>query len=147
MGWSQIAGRDGASSIYHFRHTMNDLNGALCKDPILHPLVNKAELARAHDLFNTHFQRQESIRNAAQHLAEMRRKPQVAKHKLVGEYEQDGISVDAGGSVYIQGMMMGDKYTFTYGGQMLSYNLNEESIQHLVDIEACMLGALPPPRK
>jgi hypothetical protein len=147
MGWSQIAGRDGASSIHHFRHTMNDLNGALCKDPILQPLLNKEELGRAHDLFNKNFQRSESIRNAAQHLAEMQRKPQVANHKFEGEHDKDGIKVNASASVFIQGMMLGDQYTFTYGGQMLSYALNEESIQHLVDIEACMLGALPPSRE
>jgi hypothetical protein len=139
-GWSQIAARDGALTIFHFGKTVDAMHGTIKRIPSLFATTN---LDAVNPLFRQHFPRFEAIRHAVGHEAEFINSPRKrAKHSTDQPFKN--AMIDAPEETFISGMLEGNIFTSTFEGKPLSYEVSRKTLANLDAVKNAVYDAFEP---
>jgi hypothetical protein len=132
IGWQEIAGRDGAQAIWEFANSIHLARANLDQCEVLNSMVVRRDLEGETSQFHRSFPKAEAIRTSVAHPSRMHGTAfQIDKNAFTGEYSAHGIAI-AGGAVktLIEGMF-GRSTVVTIGGEILEYELSQESLDKL----------------
>jgi hypothetical protein len=130
--WSFIAARDGAMSVYHSYRALDGIRQTLTKAPTLVAMVNRAALKSAGKIFHERFSSFEDVRDAVAHAGEKTKTPeQYAKHSFSGNMNEGGIIATNVRNLTISNALSGRRYTNTWEGRIVTYELSQQSHSHL----------------
>lgn len=130
--WGRIAARDGAMSIYHFYKAMEGIRDSIGSSPTLLGLVDISTLRYTVKLFKSKFPYVERMRNALAHAAEFRQTVQKDRRNTA-RGKQKGFGYDSSGPyTIIQNSIIHGAYTATYEGQIIKYDISDESLNQML---------------
>jgi len=110
-GWINMAGRDGAMTIFHVRDTLESVKEGVHSCTTLQSLVSEAELKNVTNRFYKFFPRWKSVRHAVAHRADMHKSPAAARKNSVNEsFDIPGFIKSAGSTVTVLPQMMRDSF-------------------------------------
>ncbi len=139
IGWATIAARDGAMTIYHFRETMDGIRQYGVKScPTLSPFIDTECLRRADRRFQKLFPKFAKIRHSVAHSAN--------RYRNLNYYEKNSFSgtshslgnfgITEAQSVVITNCLMDRTFATTWEGQILSYDITEQTLSNLTAIKS-----------
>jgi hypothetical protein len=131
--WTHIAARDGALQIYHFGKSMEKIKDTLHSCPVLNSYVNRQELRSSTKLFTSSFRRNEKIRHAIGHTAELVYSEKTFEEQAVKNYSDSAIQAENSGIV-MQGNLYGREYKTTLDGKVYSYEISDATHQKLLSV-------------
>jgi hypothetical protein len=135
MSWREIAGRDGAMTIWDFARTTHLISTNLEKCPTLKPMVVRKNIESALAEFQRCFPHAKTIRHAAAHPADIfgtARDRQ--RNAFSGPYRDDKIQIDDSREIVLSGVR-GRKVTVTIGGNIINYELSQASLDIIEDVK------------
>jgi hypothetical protein len=134
FGWLNIAARDGAMNIYHFMCAMEGAKACIHRCPTLVAGVNRCKARSATKHFSKLFPQCENLRNAVAHIAELTLTPEKRKvNSFSGEVNHLLIHGQVN-DVMISDSLVGNEYTCTIRGELISYNISKYTLDNLVAI-------------
>jgi len=142
--WTGIAIREGAMIIFHVEKTIDHLLGTLSRTPTLSALVSREKLKNATDIFNKNFENAVAMRNAVGHAAEYARDKNVGKHSIKGPFENEAISMQGRGQLFLSHTHVNRTLTVTSKGRYLTYDLTSDTLSSLVNVMNAFFEALQP---
>lgn len=123
--WREIAARAAAIAIYEFRQIANETDKLVARCPTIAGLVDRAALRESNKLFGSSFPGFENIRDFAAHGGECVNNPQKTEKHAVKDLQ--GIK-----SLLISGTIIGDMYTNTIEGKIVSFPINQSVVDSLM---------------
>jgi len=144
LQWIFIAARDATMTIYHFAKTLEAIRGGCKNAPILQGRVDHERLKLAKKIFDARFPDFEALRHSVAHSAEKTRSAEsFAMNTFSGSLETPPILMK-NSNLYISEGLLGDKFTTTHEGEILSYDFNEVTLEALQKIETMVSVAFSP---
>lgn len=141
-GWSLVAARDGAMSIYHFMCAMECVKACLHRCPTLKANFNPKTSKEATKLFSANFPHCEQMRHAIAHQAELTESPEkFSKNAYTGSFNGKGIKLDKVANVMISDYLDNDVYHTTINGSIISYYISETTYNYLYEIKNKLYSA------
>lgn len=128
--WASVAARDGGMTVYHFGKAIEGIRGSFGKMPKVRGTVDHKQLKAAFQSFKKRFPLYENMRHAIAHSAELMHENK--KHKADGSFDNGFIHIGDAKDTLIVGIF-GDKYTTTFEGEIISYEINSDSLKALQD--------------
>lgn len=128
-GWSFIAARDGAMTIYHFGRQLDITNKAVATCSVLDQTRVKPVLAHAGELFRNNFPFFARIRHAVGHEAANRADPK--KHWQSGKLKTEKSSIDAGGDFLFSHNLENRTFSVAYEKETYKYDVSIETLGKL----------------
>ena len=127
--WTEMAARDAAFTVYHFRSTLHAISYCMNNCPSILPLVNSKMLQRAIDRFGKDFPHAVEVRHAAAHVADRMFKPAIVdKHCL----ENGGVYA---GAVWHRALI------FTNEKGIVGLDINDKSLDNLLALKRRVYAA------
>jgi hypothetical protein len=146
MDWRQIAGRDGALTIYHYSMSAAGVRKALSLCPGLQAQINHDTLRKAIKGFAAAFPGNLYIRHAVAHAAETARTPDdVSEHGIVGAFRSPSFDLTLAEPAIICGVIDGRRYSEGWKGQIFEYELSQASVDKLVATTQAIYAAFREP--
>lgn len=132
--WPLIAAQSGALTLYDFWMTTQAINQRLLhRCPTVMAAVDQAAKKRAQLKLQNHFPDLAAVRNAAGHAGEFNSKPEKSKTNCVAMNDLERFAIgDA--PIILSDSLLGDSYTFTSSGKVVSYEVTSESVDALFAI-------------
>lgn len=140
--WSMVSARDGAMNVYHFGKSLHGAGHALAKCHSSKGKRDEKMLKNARRLFATSFPRNEAVRHAVGHSAELAYPDWHKNHSFTGSHSGKGFSVAQATNVMINPMLLGRTFTATFEGKILSYELSEKALEVLERVQTLYHDAL-----
>jgi hypothetical protein len=123
--WQLIACRDGAMTIYHFYKSMQAVRRSMKVCPTIMKSADHESLRDANRIFEFYFPTFAKIRHAVGHSGEiMKDRKNFERHAFSGSYEGPGIKIEQAKNVILADNLQEDRFTITYDGQVLTYDIN-----------------------
>lgn len=131
--WRNIACRDGAMSLYHFRKTMQFIRGN--RDcTLMRSLVDAAYTRRAERNFDLVFPDIEGMRHAISHQGELWKGiAGYLKNTILNGYKSGSVEIE--GECGLSSMCNGAQFSMTFEGRLVSFSMNEASLTRLIEIQ------------
>jgi len=140
-GWKWVAARDGAMSIYHVQKTLSGIGHWTKSCPTLFAAVDREALKIARKVFEEVFPNSENMRHAVAHHGEFaERRKRKGSDGTDKDYEGEGISIRNVQDIELD-MLDNSRYTITYEGNVISYDLSTKSYTALLDVLYAFYGA------
>jgi len=140
LSWRGIPVRDGALQIYHFAVALDGIRKTLSMCPTVRDRVDHQALRQAMKDFRAAFPNYEKMRHAVAHIADRTKTPgHTEKHQFVGEHKSandSGITLSS---------VVGRQFSVTWEGEVLQYELSENTLQILRGILRAVYAAFPEP--
>ena len=142
--WSRIACRSGAMDIYQFAMCMQAANGLIFKCPTLAGNVDRALLKQANATFAKSFPAFEKLRHSVAHSGELSKSHEAIAENALKENVEVApfVLISANGKGLPMGNIINDTFTNTIAGQIVSYNVNAETVKALRDTQDAFKAAL-----
>lgn len=132
-GWSYIAARDGAMTLYHFEKALGVATSNLKLVGALSALMDWPAIEKTKSDFKKLFPKAKAMRHAIAHVGELTQ-DRLSKDKNFAKVK----AVNEAGAEIIQRFyfenLVGRTYTVTKDKEMLSYSLTAESFERLSSI-------------
>jgi len=131
--WRNIACRDGAMSLYHFRKAMHYITGdSDCKT--VKALIEPQHTRLAIKRFDAAFPDFEALRHAIAHQSELwKGLGGYLKNSIRGGYTKGSISVK--GESGLSSMTNHRQFTMTFEGRLVAYEMSEQTFNRLIEIQ------------
>ena len=131
--WSRIACRSGAMDI-----------GLIFKCPTLAGNVDRALLKQANATFAKSFPAFEKLRHSVAHSGELSKSHEAIAENALKENVEVApfVLISANGKGLPMGNIINDTFTNTIAGQIVSYNVNAETVKALRDTQDAFKAAL-----
>ena len=131
--WAFVPCRDGAMSIYHAYTVLDGVRQTLKAAPELLAMVDRRELKAAGDVFHTQFRTFEAMRHAVAHVGDKMKTPEkLEEHAIKGAFDFGGIRIEGQkGYSTISNLLNGRRYSNSWNGKILSYEISDQSLLHL----------------
>ncbi len=135
--WMLMAARDGAITLYNFRHALDNSTMHLKTCGDINGKASQSDIRALKARFEARFSTFTRIRHGVAHEAEFSGQPN--KHAVIGGIENihgSGLSFGLGDEsiVHIPGALVGDTYTATVNGKLVGYEINSASLVVLESI-------------
>lgn len=141
-GWSFVAARDGAMSIYHFLCAMEGIKACVHRGPTIKPYFNGKTSREATKLFSARFPRCEEMRHAIAHAAELVESPEkFEENSFSGSYDDGAVRITNSKNIMISNHLNGDVYSTTINGQIISYAINDVTRTSLIEVRSKLYSA------
>jgi hypothetical protein len=131
--WSFVAARDGAMSLRNFAHSIFQVRGAIGKIPNWLERVDVGKLKKAHQKFEVEFPFAHKLRHAVAH-------PEFYADPKKEMGTRDAINIkgimvaEGGGSITINQGLFNNKFTCTFEGEIIEYELSLETCKIMLEI-------------
>lgn len=134
--WRNMAGRDGALTLFDFAQLIEATRSSLNEVPTLLPFIDTGALKIAEKLFASQFQYFHLVRHAAAHPGELFSTTQSLEENVItGEYMTPiGKMVNDGGAIVLGGGFFDRTYQIMIDRRLVGYDLTLESHDKLVKI-------------
>jgi hypothetical protein len=143
--WPFIAARDGAMSIYHAYTILDGIRQSLATTTELAELVDRKALKAAGNIFHSHFQSFEDVRDAVAHIGEKMGTPaKFDRHSFSGSFEGEGIKADDVKGLTLSNHLAGRRYSNSWRNKVLTYELSGESLDRLDEARRHLWAAFRP---
>lgn len=135
--WKLIAARDGAWSISNLGYTIEYFRGSLGAYPTLRSMIDHKELRAAQKMYAEFFPHFPSIRHSLAHGPDMTMNQQKRdEHYYQGPFRSDGQIIEGDRTkIMVKHSLNGRTYQTTFSGQLLSYEINEDTLRKMVQIK------------
>jgi hypothetical protein len=142
FSWQLVAARDGAMTIYHFATAMDGIDQTVATCPTLLALMNRPMRKAANQYFRQYFPSYIDIRDAVVHTAEKTKTPEKpAEHAHKAAYESSAMRILEGSTLVITNTLEGRRFTNTWEGRVLAFELSQETVNQLDNVKAQMWTA------
>lgn len=138
-GWSFIAARDGAMSIYHFAQCL-EASVMLRNYPRLRQSVDHRATRTARKLFASQFPHYRNIRHSIAHLAELTTTEENRRRNALAK-PFTGIGLGIGPGAIVKNYLGGRNYANTFGGVLLAYEISSQTHAKLKRIQGLWYSA------
>lgn len=128
--WENMANKIGSLTIYDFYKVMRTTDTAYRQSPWLTGIVNQDLLKESNIMFDKGFPNWATLRNAAGHSGEH----VVTAQDFKRDAAHDGVNFQGivlNGAIAISGSLFNGHYTFTVEGKVVSYCLNQNTVEML----------------
>jgi hypothetical protein len=142
-GWTFVAARDGAISIYNFAECVEALKEQIHHSSEIKSLVSKAALRDATKEFQRAFRSYEGLRHTVAHAAELRGSPrQLEKNSTDKDFVDRGMEIKNTGSLFLGGNLHNNTFHAMHRGQPRSYDVTPESVAAMRTVRDKILTAI-----
>lgn len=132
--WNMIAARFGAITIYELYQLFQTIDTLTAACPTVAGMIDTEARKRAARMFAASFPDFAPTRNFAAHGSEMTAHPDDAKRHTATELDIPEILMGEGSSALISGCLFGRKFSSTYNGRVVSYELSQDTLAVLREI-------------
>ena len=130
--WKLIAARDGSMTLYHFLRALQSIKRCLDRSPAMRAIVPTSEIESALKDFWTYFPGAKKARDSVGHTAELLSSPERwAANALKDDYIVDGNHIISKGSAMRNSLFNNTFTTTTFGGDMVTYDVTDETLKRL----------------
>lgn len=142
--WQVVAARDGAMTIFHIAKTMQGIRRSVARHPVLRNGVDHGKLRSANKMFRRAFPSFEGIRHGIAHSAEMDRSPEHHDANAFAGPRPEGWPRAGEHDVVLRtGDLEGARFSLTWEGSVLSYEISGATMAALREIAAEFFGGFP----
>jgi hypothetical protein len=146
LNWGSIGGRHGALIIHGFLRTKQITDVLVKSIPYILERVDRSSQKMSNSLFEKSFPKISLLRHNVAHPGEFgSTKESYAKESISGPVAKGKfISVDNESSLLIDGTMLGSEYCSTIDGQIVCYEVSQNSVDNLRKIADLYFDAFRP---
>jgi hypothetical protein len=139
--WTSMATRDSVFSIYHMTKRIETASGLINKGcPSLVEAVDRSKLKSSHAKLKQHFPQRFDVRNAVGHEGERKRD----KDGVSGTAHSPGVVIQNSPSPIEINAMVNGRLTISFGGELVSFKLDDESVGQAAEIATEFIEAFIP---
>lgn len=133
-GWLFVPARDGAISLFHYIKVLGFIRSSFQNCPTFRSAVDTDSLRRSEKAFKECFPFAESLRHAVAHAAELVKSEAEIKKHGVSNYNKGSTRIEGNGRVILRDHLDGDTFTYTFEGECVYYDLNQDTINNIAKI-------------
>lgn len=138
--WAFCAARDGAMSLYHYSQSLRSVRGGFKNCPTLRAKVDHKALRDAEKAFKDGFPAAEQLRHAIAHSAELADSLEKRELNSVRNLQSGSFQV-LNGSVMIRDQIDGCRFSYSFNGELVYYDVNSDTILKLNEITQTVIDA------
>lgn len=142
--WARMAARSGAMTIYELYQMGQVIDKLTANCPSLSQMVDSDARKRSTKLFKTSFPSFAPVRNFAAHGSEMTAHPEDVELHAATDLDIPGLRVENGASVMVSGALFGRRFTSTYEGREVAYELTQQTLAILREVVSARLASFVP---
>lgn len=143
VGWMNIAGRDGALTLWHFMRALAAIKANLDRAPTLRASVRVGEIDGALREFRRKLPDVRDVRDAVAHTAELTKNPDALARNATKPFKTKAYSSESGGGMWTNNFEERTFMTTADGGEMVRYDLSGDTLRFLVDLTRRVYAAFP----
>jgi len=132
LDWPLIAARDAGMTIHHFYVAFDGIRQTMATSQPIASLCDKELMKSADSLFKMKFRNFIDLRDSIAHVSDkMKNAKKVSEHAFTGSLESRIVRGDNLSRLTISNVLDGRKFTNTWEGKIVSYEISAESLAHL----------------
>lgn len=142
-GWINIPARDAGMTIFHFAKTIEGLR-QMPHCPTLRERCDAPSIRIAAKLFNGWFPHFRYVRHSIAHSGELWSTLHwYRKNIIIGPMQSHGFSTKGPTKIQMMDNIHGRTVTNTYLGRLVSFDLSQQSLNHLTEVKSRLVNAFP----